>query len=105
MIRSTLAGFKKKALKNPEVREEYEALTPAYDLRRKLIALRKEAGLTQEELAARLHTKKSNISRLENVHSSISPTLTTIEAYAGAVGYRVEINFRPAAPSLTSAES
>ena len=99
MTRPTLAGFKKKALKNPEVREEYEALTPAYDLRRKLIALRKEAGLTQEELAERLHTKKSNISRLENVNSSISPTLTTIEAYAEAVGYRVEINFRPAFPS------
>lgn len=99
MTRLTLAGFKKKALKNPEVREEYEALTPAYDLRRKLTALRKEAGLTQEELAERLHTKKSNISRLENVNSSISPTLTTIEAYAEAVGYRVEINFRPASPS------
>jgi len=99
MTRPTLAGFKKKALKNPEVREEYEARTPAYDLRRKLIALRKEAGLTQEELAERLHTKKSNISRLENVNSSISPTLTTIEAYAEAVGYRVEINFRPIAPA------
>ena len=36
---------------------------------------------------------------LENVNSSISPTLTTIEAYAEAVGYRVEISFPPAAPS------
>ena len=62
MTRPTLASFKKKALENPEVREEYEALSPAYDLRRKLIALRKAAGLTQEELAERLHTKKSNIS-------------------------------------------
>lgn len=99
MTRPTLAGFKKKALKNPEVRAEYETLSPAYALRRKLIALRKAAGLTQEELAKRLHTSKSNISRLENVNSPISPTLTTIEAYAEAVGHRVEINFRPVSHS------
>ena len=99
MTRPTLAGFKKKALKNLEVRAEYEALSPAYALRRKLIALRKAAGLTQEELAKRLHPSKSNISRLENVNSPISPTLTTIEAYAEAVGYRVEINFRPVSHS------
>lgn len=95
MTRPTLANFKKKALANPEVREEYEALSPAYDLRRKLIALRKAAGLTQEELAEQLHTKKSNISRLENANSPTSPTLATIEAYAKAVGYRVEIHFLP----------
>ena len=100
MTRPTLAGFKKKALKNPEVREEYEALSPAYDLRRKLIALRKAAGLTQEELAERLHTNKSNISRLESANSRISPTLTTLEAYAEAVGYRVEVNFRPVSHSV-----
>ena len=94
MTRPALADFKEKALKNPEVKAEYEALSPTYDLRRKLIALRKAAGLTQEELAERLHTNKSNISRLENVNSAVSPTLTTIEAYAEAVGYRVEINFR-----------
>ena len=99
MTRPTLADFKKKVLKNPEAKAEYEALSPAYDLRRKLIALRKAAGLTQEELAERLHTNKSNISRLENVNSSVSPTLTTIEAYAEAVGYRVEINFRPVSHS------
>ena len=99
MTRPTLAGFKKKALENPEIRAEYEALSSAYALRRKLIALRKAAGLTQEELAKRLHTSKSNISRLENVNSPISPTLTTIEAYAEAVGYRVEINFRPVSHS------
>ena len=42
-----------------------------------------------------LHTKKSNISRLENVNSKISPKLSTIEEYARAVGYKLEINFIP----------
>ena len=95
MTRPTYKEFKKKALANTEVREEYESLAAAYGLRRNLIKLRKEAGLTQEELAEKLHTKKSNISRLENVNSKISPKLSTIEEYAKAVGYKLQIKFTP----------
>jgi DNA-binding XRE family transcriptional regulator len=94
-MRTSLKDFKKKALQNPEVRSEYERLSPAYDLRKQLIKIRKDAGFTQEELAELLHTKKSNISRLENVNSKISPKLSTIEEYARAVGYKLEINFIP----------
>ncbi len=94
-MRPTLKEFKKKALSNPEVAKEYRELSPAYALRKKLIKLRKDAGLTQEELAEILHTKKSNISRLENVNSKISPKLSTIEQYAKAVGYNLEISFVP----------
>lgn len=96
MERITFSEFKKEALSNPEVREEYEKLKPIYELRKKLIALRQEAGLTQDELATKLHTQKSNISRLENVNSKNSPRLSTIEEYAHAMGYEVEINFIPA---------
>jgi transcriptional regulator with XRE-family HTH domain len=39
----------------------------------------------------RLHTQKSNISRLENVNSKISPKLSTIEEYAKAVGFKLDI--------------
>ncbi len=95
MTRPTFTKFKEKALNNSEVKKEYEALAVAYDLRKKLINLRKKAGLTQEELAEILNTQKSNISRLENVNSSSSPKLSTIEEYAQAVGYKVEINFVP----------
>ena len=74
MTRPTFAEFKEKALANSEVRKEYEALSLAYDIRKKLITLRKkEAGLTQEELAASLHKQKSNISHLDNwVHFNYS---------------------------------
>ena len=95
MTRPTFIKFKEKALRNSGVKKEYEALALAYDLRKKLINLRKKAGLTQEELAEILKTQKSNISRLENVNSSSSPKLSTIEEYAQAVGYKVEINFVP----------
>ena len=93
MSRTTLSKFKKKALTKVSVKKEYEALSPAYKLRKKLIALRQKAGLTQEQIATVLHTQKSNISRLENANSTNSPKLSTIEEYAQAVGYEVEIKF------------
>lgn len=96
-MRPSLKDFKEKALANPEVTQEYNRLSAAYDLRKQLIKIRKEAGLTQEEIAEILHTRKSNISRLENVHSKISPTLSTIEAYANAAGYKIEVKFIPQA--------
>ena len=95
MTTTSFKNFKEKALKDPEVKKEYDLLTPAYNLRKNLIRLRKQAGLTQEELAKILHTKKSNISRLENVNSKISPKLATIEDYVKAIGYDLEIKFVP----------
>lgn len=95
MSRTTLTQFKRKALTKTSVKKEYEDLAPAYELRKKLIALRQQAGLTQEQIATILHTQKSNISRLENANSINSPKLSTIEQYAHAVGYDIEINFIP----------
>ena len=97
MTRPTFSAFKKKALSSPAVEDEYQALEPAYKLRKKMIELRQRAGLTQEQIATVLHTQKSNISRLENANSASSPKLSTIEEYAHAVGYDVEISFVPRA--------
>ena len=43
MARPTFENFKKEALKKPNVKEEYENLTPEYDLKLKLIKMRKKA--------------------------------------------------------------
>jgi len=95
MTRPSFEDFKKEALIQPGVQAEYERLAPAYELRRKLIEIRLAAGFTQDQMADALKTKKSNISRLENVNSKISPTFSTIERYAKAAGYRLEIKFVP----------
>ncbi len=95
MSRTSLTEFKKKALSKDAVNKEYKSLSPAYALRKKLIALRQKAGLTQEQIADVLHTKKSNISRLENANSVNSPKISTIEQYADAIGYDIEIKFIP----------
>ena len=95
MNRPSLKELRKEALSRPMVKAEYERLAPAYVLRKKLIGIRTAAGFTQEQMASALKTHKSNISRLENVESKVSPTLSTIERYARAAGYRLEINFLP----------
>ena len=59
-----------------------------------LVAARTAAGMTQEEVAARMWTTKSVVSRLES-GARTRPTLSTIEKYALAVGALVEIRVRP----------
>ena len=58
-----------------------------------LVAARRAAGMTQEEVAARMWTTKSVVSRLESGVRT-RPTLSTIEKYAVAVGAVVEIRVR-----------
>jgi len=58
-----------------------------------LVAARRAAAMTQEEVAARMWTTKSVLSRLESGVCT-RPTLSTIERYAVAVGALVEIRVR-----------
>jgi HTH-type transcriptional regulator/antitoxin HipB len=51
---------------------------------------REEAGLTQEELAGRLRTKKTAVSRIENHAEDIK--LSTLEKVALALGKRLRIS-------------
>lgn len=50
---------------------------------------RSEAGLTQEEVAKRLKTTKSAISRMENHANDIR--LSTLEKFASAVGKQLSV--------------
>lgn len=54
---------------------------------------REKAGLTQEQVAERLFTKKSAISRIEN--SAGSMRLSTLERYARAIGWHLSLDLRP----------
>lgn len=51
---------------------------------------RQAAGLTQEELADRVHTKKTAISRIENHAEDIK--ISTLKRVAKALGKRIQIN-------------
>jgi len=53
---------------------------------------RLEAGLTQEEIAKRLKTTKSVVSRMENHAMDIR--LSTLEKFAEAVGRKIHVALR-----------
>jgi DNA-binding XRE family transcriptional regulator len=65
-----------------------------FRLLRQLLDARKRAGLTQEEVAARMGTTRSAISRLEGSRKHL-PALTTLRRYADVLGCDVEINLVP----------
>ena len=58
-----------------------------------LIAARVRAGFTQAEVAAKMWTTQSVVSRLESGRYT-RPTLSTIEKYAIAIGCQVEVRIR-----------
>ncbi len=79
--------LKRELMRDSDFVEEYEALGPEYEVAKSIIALRLRRGLTQKELAERVHTTQSAISRLES--GSAKPSLATLERLAKALDARV----------------
>ncbi|MDO8564661.1 MAG: helix-turn-helix transcriptional regulator [bacterium] len=79
-------------LKNKAVRADYERLRPRFEIIQALIRRRLERGLTQAQLARRIGTKQSAISRLES--GTVNPTLALLDQVARAVGGRVHITIK-----------
>ena len=92
--RPSFKDFKEKALENPEVKKEYDALKPLFAVKKQLVAARIGKGVTQEEIARKIGTSKSNISRLESLNNSYMPNLATLIKYAEALGMRLDIGLR-----------
>ena len=72
-----------------ETREEFDRETGAFCLAQTLKEERKRAGLTQEELAEKIGTKKTYISRLENGKADIQ--LGTLFRIFEGLGRRVSL--------------
>ena len=64
--------FKAQLLQDSKVRQEYEALEPQFSLLRQVIARRNELKLSQAQLAKRVGTEQSAISRLESGYANAS---------------------------------
>lgn len=76
--------------RDPEFAEDYETRYAEFKIGVMLRQAREEAGLTQEELAEKLNTKKSAVSRIENHAEDIR--LSTLERYARALGKRLQVS-------------
>lgn len=88
----SIQHLKNKAFQNPEVKAEYDQLEEEFALIDTLITMRKKSGLTQDEIAQKMGTKKSNISRLEKGGSS--PSWRTLQNYAHACGFEISMKFK-----------
>jgi transcriptional regulator with XRE-family HTH domain len=85
----SLQHLKQQALAYTEVRAKYEQLEQEFAFIDQLLFMRTQAGLTQEQLAKRMHTQKSNISRLER--GNANPSWTTLLKYAHACGFELSL--------------
>src|SRR3954447_15354062 len=82
-----------RAARDPEFADGLETGYTDFRVGALLRQAREKAGLTQEQVAQRLETKKSAISRIENSAGSIR--LSTLERYAQAIGWQLTLDLRP----------
>ena len=78
-----------RAERDPEFAENYDTGYADFRIGVILRQAREKAGLTQEEVARKLRTKKSAISRIENHADDVR--LSTLRRYADAVGTSLQI--------------
>ena len=77
---------------DPEFAEGFEEGYREFEIGVLLRQAREEAGMTQEQLATLIQTKKTAISRLENHAEDIK--LSTLNKVATALGKRLEVNLK-----------
>lgn len=76
-------------LKDEEFKLEYEKLQPRYEAIAQIIRARKEQNMTQAELAKKVGTQKSNISRLES--GNYNPSLDFLVKVAESLGKTLSV--------------
>ncbi len=81
--------IEKRAERDREFVENFEAGYADFKIGVILRQAREAAGLTQEEVARKLQTQKSAISRIENHANDVR--LSTLRRYADAVGANLQI--------------
>jgi len=87
---TTFDQFKAELLQDAEVRKEYDALKPKYDIIHSIIERRNELQLSQSRLARIIGTKQPAISRLER--GDYNTTLNTLFRVARALNLDLNIS-------------
>ena len=82
-----------------ELKAEYDALQPEYDIIQAMIDARKEQNITQKELALRTGITQADISRIEN--GSRNPSLNMLKKLAKGLGMRLRVEFVAESKSFT----
>ena len=83
--------YKKRALQNPEVKVEYDALQPEYDIIQAMIEARVQQNMTQKELSSKTGITQADISRIEN--GTRNPSLSMVKKLARGLGMQLKLKF------------
>lgn len=88
---SNFEKFKAELLNDEEVKAEYDALEPEFDIIQALIDARKKQNITQKELSNRTGITQADISRIEN--GTRNPSLEMVKRLAKGLGMRLKLEF------------
>jgi len=83
---------KKILLKDPAFRKALKETELEYQIARALIKARLEKGLTQKQLAEKLRTRQSVISRVENAKTV--PSLSLLKRLAEVLNLSLQVQFK-----------
>lgn len=88
----TYNDYKKEILKNDEIKSEYDALAPEYDIIEAMIIARKNLNLTQKDLSEKTGINLADISRIEN--GTRNPSLKMLKKLASGLGMQLKLEFK-----------
>lgn len=79
--------------KNAQLKAEYDALEPEYDIIQALIDARKKKNITQKQLSEKTGITQADISRIEN--GTRNPSLEMMKRLAKGLGMVLKLEFVP----------
>ena len=84
-------------LKDPYFRKAWDALDDEFSALDALLSARRQAGMTQEQVAAKMGVSQPSLARVEATLGSHrhSPSLKMLRKYANAVNCKLEIRLIP----------
>jgi len=97
MNKTNFDHYLEEQLRDPEFAARFERAGEAWDVALQIAALRRQAGLSQKDLAKLLKTSQQQISRLESPGYE-GHSLSTLRRVAEALHARVRVVFEPVEP-------
>ena len=90
MRKKTYKQFRKELLRDGKIKYAYEKLGPEFAVIEMIIRKRIKRGLSQKELARKIGTKQSAVSRLES--GTYNPSLSFLQKVSEALGAKLKIS-------------
>jgi transcriptional regulator with XRE-family HTH domain len=94
MKKTNFDRYLEEQMRDPAFAARFERAGRAWDVALQLAALRRQAGLSQKQLARRLQTSQQHISRLESPGYE-GHSLANLRRVASALKVRVRVVFEP----------